>query len=515
MAALTLTLPKLDAKPAHPPETRLAKVAAWLADIGRRDPVAAAQLMGDALAATNRVDMTDARRMELAEAYWNAATQLWPRLERTVLAAPHPLTGPPLEAAKAALTLAQELSTAYKHLLAREAGKRISLGGSRLAGALIHRCLQCFARVLASSYQSYSPVPPYTWLDAHAVYAYARARNLHLNAIPGDAAEATPERIYVQALLLALANPYGFHPGQLGTVLVYLQTHSHWAKLTDVAPVHRLAKSVAIVPAGHDFPPFSANKGGAMDGARLYLLTFDLAFQLQEELRALETGGKVPADVGRDVASRQAYIALFAAPAAPMGDPARAPVQPPAVARPGRHVRRVRRGVAVQQGPARRRLAAAAARRPAADDALPGHQPHARGLRAAPDRHDARVAAHRRARVAARRGAPDAAARRRALVPQHAQGHRARVRLRASGRSRRGRRGGRRGRREPGAGAGHRAARGHRGRGTPPQVVVPGRPVPARAGGLAASRAARRHRRADQARRPGPGYEIHEFVPVE
>ena len=311
MAALSLTLPKLDAKPAHPPETRLAKVAAWLADLGRREPVGAAQLMGDALAATNRVDMNDSRRMELAEAYWNAATQLWPRLERTVLSAPHPLTGPPLEAAKASLTLAQELSTAYKHLLAREAGNRISLGGSRLASALIHRCLQCFARVLASSYQSYSPVPPNTWLDAHAVYAYARDRNLHLNTIPGDSTEATPDRIYVQALLLALANPYGFHPGQLGTVLQYLQTHTHWAKLTDVAPVHRLAKSVAIVPAGHDFPPFSANKGGAMDGTRLYLLTFDLAFQLQEELRALEGGGPVPEGVGRDAESRQAYVALL------------------------------------------------------------------------------------------------------------------------------------------------------------------------------------------------------------
>ena len=95
MAALTLSLPKLDANPAHPPETRTARVSAWLGEIGRRDPVAAAQLMGDALAATNRVDMSDARRMELAEAYWGAATQLWPRLERTVLQAPHPLTGPP------------------------------------------------------------------------------------------------------------------------------------------------------------------------------------------------------------------------------------------------------------------------------------------------------------------------------------------------------------------------------------------------------------------------------------
>ena len=63
---LTLSLPKLDANPAHPPETRTARVSAWLGEIGRRDPVAAAQLMGDALAATNRVDMSDARRMELA-----------------------------------------------------------------------------------------------------------------------------------------------------------------------------------------------------------------------------------------------------------------------------------------------------------------------------------------------------------------------------------------------------------------------------------------------------------------
>ncbi|MEO8485619.1 MAG: hypothetical protein ABI585_04705 [Betaproteobacteria bacterium] len=311
MAALSLTLPKLDARPTNPPETRTARVSAWLAEIGRRDPVAAAQLMGDALAATNRVGMSDSRRMEISEAYWSAATLLWPRLERTVLQAPHPLTGPPLEAAKAALTLAQELSTSYKHLLAGEARKRISLGGARLAGALIHRCLQCFARVLASSYQSYSPVPPNTWLDAHAVYAYARDRHLHLQAIPGDVTEATPERIYVQALLLALANPYGFHPGQLGTVLVYLQTHTSWAKLTDIPPVHRLAKSVAIVPAGHDFPPFSANKGGAMDGSRLYLLTFDLAFQLQEELRALQAGGTAPAEVPRDAASRQAYVALL------------------------------------------------------------------------------------------------------------------------------------------------------------------------------------------------------------
>lgn len=309
--ALSLTLPKLESHPTNPPETRVARVSAWLGETGQRDPMAAAQRIGDALAATNRVAMGDSRRMELAEAYWAAAGPLWPRLDRAVLQASHPLAGAPLEAAKASLTLAQELSTAYKHLLASEAGKRISFGGARLATALVHRCLQCFSRILLSSYQAYSPVPANTWLDAHAVYAYARERKLHLATIPGDVSEATPERIYVQSLLLALANPYGFHPGQLGTVLAYLQTHSHWAKLTDVAPVHRLAKSVAIVPVGHDFPPFSANKGGAIEGSRLYLLAFDLAFQLQQEIQLLEAGGAMPKDIPGDAASRRAHVALM------------------------------------------------------------------------------------------------------------------------------------------------------------------------------------------------------------
>ena len=126
-----------------------------------------------------------------------------------------------------------------------------------------------------------------------------------------DQPEATPERLAVQALLLALANPYGFLPGQLPIVLRYVQEYAHWAKLTDVPPVHRMAKAVAIVPVGHDFPPFSANKGGSIDGSKLFLLTFDLAFQLQEQLRALEAGGDVPSGIGRDPTARLQYVNLL------------------------------------------------------------------------------------------------------------------------------------------------------------------------------------------------------------
>lgn len=308
---LALSLPALDAHPAHPPEIRLAKVGPWLDEIRKRDPADAARLIGDALAATNRVAMSDSKRLDLAERYWTTATELWPLLEREFAQAQHPLSGQALEAAKAGLTLASELAVAYKHLLCSEAAKRISLGGPRLLLALIHRCMQCTARILVNSYLSYAPVPPRTWHDAHLVYAFARERNLHLVPMAADQPDLTADRLTVQALLLALANPYGFLPGQLPLVLRYVQENAHWAKLTDVPPVHRMAKAVAIVPVGHDFPPFSANKGGSIDGSRLFLLTFDLAFQIQEQLRLLEAGGEPPAGVGRDPGSRLAYINLM------------------------------------------------------------------------------------------------------------------------------------------------------------------------------------------------------------
>ena len=196
-------------------------------------------------------------------------------------------------------------------MLEHEANKRALFGGNRALATLVHRCMQCTWRILVNSYIAYAPILPRTWLDAHRIYAFARERGVHQRADLRRRAEATPERAYVQALLLALANPYGFLQGQLDTVIRYVQEYSHWVKLTDVAPVHRMAKAVAIVPVGHDFPPFSASKGGAIEGSKIYLLAFDLAFQIQEQVHRLEAGGDFPPDIGRDAASRRRYLTLL------------------------------------------------------------------------------------------------------------------------------------------------------------------------------------------------------------
>ena len=309
--ALTLSLPPIDPNPAHPPETRPAQVFPWLEAASRRNPIEAARLIGDALAATNLVPMSESRRLELAERYWDTADLLWPKLELHFARANHPLSGDALDAAKASLGLALELFVAYKRVLEREANKRVLFGSNRLLIALVHRCLECATRILVSSYLAYSPIPPRTWLDAHRIYAFARERGLHERAVSDSTPEATAERAYLQALLLALANPYGFLQGQLDTVIRYVREYSQWVKLTDVVPVHRMAKAVAIIPVGHDFPPFSANKGGSIEGSKFFLLAFDLAFQIQEQVRKLEAGGDYPTNVGRDAGSRLKYLTLL------------------------------------------------------------------------------------------------------------------------------------------------------------------------------------------------------------
>src|SRR6185437_12818016 len=114
--SLALRLPPFAERPAHPPEIRPSRIAHWLTEASTREPGFAARIMGDALSATNRVGMSHARRLALTEQYWKTAALLWPRIEHRFIRASHPLQADDLEAAKAALTLATELATAYKRL---------------------------------------------------------------------------------------------------------------------------------------------------------------------------------------------------------------------------------------------------------------------------------------------------------------------------------------------------------------------------------------------------------------
>ena len=82
-----------------------------------------------------------------------------------------------------------------------------------------------------------------------------RDRNIHLVPVAPDQPEATPDRLTIQSLLLALANPYGFLPGQLPVVLRYVQgdadgLDNNGDGVVDDAGEHDLAKLVSTGTSG-------------------------------------------------------------------------------------------------------------------------------------------------------------------------------------------------------------------------------------------------------------------------
>jgi hypothetical protein len=305
---------------ASPPETRPARLRAWLSSLAEDSPVATARTMLEALFGLNRAQLPFKARLEIAEVFSERARSLWVALDPMLRGASHPLTGAALDAAKVAIDLAAEVNVAWKRCLTDAIERKGWAASPRQLPALVHRCQLAAGRVLSTCYTAYAPVPEGTWHDLHAIYLLAVERGL-ARGDGGPHPTLTPERAYVQTLLLALANPYGLLPGQIGQVMEFIGEHAQTALLTPESPVHRSAKAVAIVPTRYDFPPFAANKGGSTDGDPLYLLTFDLAFRLQESLLAVERGGPVPESVGRGEHARQGYVALLRRLLREWGDP--------------------------------------------------------------------------------------------------------------------------------------------------------------------------------------------------
>jgi hypothetical protein len=194
--------------------------------------------------------------------------------------------------------------------------------------ALVHRCLQCTARVLVNSYLSYAPGPA-AHVARRPPHLRVRARSQSAPHARGRGPAGSDARIASPSSRCCSRSPipYGFLPGQLPIVLRYVQEYAHWAKLTDVAPVHRMAKAVAIVPRRPRLPAVLGEQGRLDRGQQA--LPADLRPRVPDPGAAARarSGGDVPPGIGKDPGARpRLHHAAQAAPA-PVGDSARATVQ--------------------------------------------------------------------------------------------------------------------------------------------------------------------------------------------
>ena len=267
-------------------------------------------------------------------------SQLWPQLERLYARTDHPLSGHPLEAAKAGLTLAHELSTAYKHLLAQRGGEAPVAGrrpADDRAGAPLPAMHgphpgQQLPRVRAGAAAHLARRAPRLRLRAEPQAAPERRvrgpaggdRRAHVR--PGAAARAReslrlpPGRARAGAALPAGARPLG-------------EAHRHGARAPDGEGGGRSSRWATTSRRSR------RTRAARWRGRSSTCSPSTSPSSCRSSCAATSPAAPLPEGV-RDGSGRVAYIALHEAPAAPVGHPAGAPVQPPAVEGTGGDLRR-------------------------------------------------------------------------------------------------------------------------------------------------------------------------------
>lgn len=308
--ALKLSVLPVDQKTDHAPELDLEKVKANLAGLPFSErPAESARVLADELARLNHWKLDPSARWHLLEEYFNAAAGSWTVLDTLYANVSHPMRGDVAEAANVAMAVATGVAMGYKRILADLSRMRLGFGLPKAPAQLIHRCQQCLARILVVSYLSFRPVPPNTWFELHQIYLLARDTGIANTPFSDQTPGFTPEVAYIQVLLLALANPYGFLPGQISLALIFLGDYAHLAKLTDTPPVHRMASALAVVPISSDQPPMAARKVDVPEYAvALYLHCYDVVFAINRHVQELEAGTAWPATTVADTITQPQYL---------------------------------------------------------------------------------------------------------------------------------------------------------------------------------------------------------------
>ncbi len=308
--ALKLSLLPIDQKTDRAPELDIRRVRTHLSALPFNDqPAESARMLADELGRLNHWKVDPAVRWHLLEEYFGAATGSWTTLDTLYSNVSHPMQPDVADAADVAMAVAAGMAMGYKRILADLSRLRLGFGSPKAPTLLIHRCQQCLARLLSVSYLSFRPVPPNTWFELHQIYLLARNSGIADIPFSEQTPGFTPEVAYIQVLLLALANPYGFLPGQISLALIFLGDYAHLAKLTDTPPVHRMASALAVVPISSDQPPMAARKVDVPEHAlALYLHCYDVVFAINRHVQELEAGTAWPAATVADSISQPQYL---------------------------------------------------------------------------------------------------------------------------------------------------------------------------------------------------------------
>lgn len=288
-------------------ETNPRAVKAWLVSLPPAQTAETARAIFDALTTLNRVKLDADSRLKLLEHYQVAIDMLDAPLEALFGSAAVPAKEKARQAGTLARNLELELANGYKLVLTERLGARFGFG-KRDIPELIYRLLGIYQKLMWICCKNYAPIPAGVWQEVHALFRYAIQHKLLDEPDGAEHPSKTIGGCYKQMLLLALSDPYRYHPIEQEKVHDLIRSYGAAAQFQAIGHAVHPA-GCFLVRMDQDAPPvFIGQKPQDVDASNAILLdTLEMAKLLHKALHAVEQ--KLP--TATDRAKAQAWIELL------------------------------------------------------------------------------------------------------------------------------------------------------------------------------------------------------------
>ncbi len=295
---LHLSVPAIEDRPLIGAEKRPKLVQALLANLPLEHPASAAQAILEQLSLLDRQSVAAETRNKLLEIYRPYILRVAADLASSYCNQPLPLSETAMMSASLARTLLTELAYGYKLTILDYSNRVFVLGSGKIIANLIQRAIHALDQLLQVSYYTYVSPPEAVWSEIHQLYLHGAQLGLHETPVKDADETSSINLTYKRALLLSLANPHHLVTADLDRVRAYLARYAQLAQLHPLGMPENNA-GVFLVRLNSDSPPIplSKHRGEADMRTDILLITVELARQVAMDLRQLENGTSVLADI--------------------------------------------------------------------------------------------------------------------------------------------------------------------------------------------------------------------------
>jgi hypothetical protein len=287
-------------------ETNPKSVKAWLVSLPPANLLETSRAIFDALTTLNRVKLDDDARLKLLENYKVAVDLLEAPLEAAYTSAALPAKEKSKQTGTLARNLQLELANGYKLVLLDRLSVRFSFGNRQIP-ELIQTLFGIYLKLMWICCKSYMPVPEGVWAEVHALFHHAIQHKL-IDQPDADHPIKTIGGLYKQMLLLALSDPYRFHPVEQDKINDLIKSYGAAAQFQPLGNTPNPA-GFFLIRLDSDSPPsFLGQRPFDVQATAAILLdTMEMAKHLHKALHAVE----LKLGAASDKAKAQAWIDLL------------------------------------------------------------------------------------------------------------------------------------------------------------------------------------------------------------